>query len=40
MRIIQFGAQRTLWVEHCPTDSPSPLREPCSLTRSDVDPSR
>jgi hypothetical protein len=37
-RIIQIGAQRTLWDLHCPTDSPSPLREPCSLTRSDLGP--
>ena len=38
--IIQIGNQRTFWVEHCPTDSPSPLREQCSLTRADLGPAR
>jgi hypothetical protein len=36
MTIIDFGNQRTLWQTHCPTDSPSPLRQPCSMTRTDV----
>jgi hypothetical protein len=35
VQIIQFGWQRTFWVMHCPTDSPSPLREQCSLTRAE-----
>jgi len=38
--ILQFGSLRTFWLLHCPTDSPSPLRQQCSLTRADVDPSR
>jgi hypothetical protein len=40
IEIIQLGGQRTYWVEHCPTDSPSPLREQCSLTRADPDAPR
>lgn len=37
IRALDINGQRTYWVEHCPTDSSSPLREPCSMTR--VDPS-
>jgi hypothetical protein len=37
MQIIQFGSQRTFWLMNCPTDSPSPLREQCSLTRAEED---
>lgn len=36
MRTLDINGQRTFWVENCPTDSSSPLREPCSMTRADV----
>src|SRR4051794_20265408 len=38
IRIIWFGGQPTYWTMHCPTDSPSPLRKQCSLTRADAAP--
>ena len=36
--IIQFGSLRTFWLLHCPTDSTSPLRGRCAMTRADGDP--
>ena len=36
IRTLDINGQRTYWVEHCPTDSSSPLREPCSMTRVDL----